>query len=184
LRVTGATLEDLEAFRRIRQHFPLRSEVAEPVRQPLRLAVEQLLDGAFDVLAFEVARPGTTSVPSSTLVDVMKRGVRTLEMPTRLYAASSDQRLPTGKVPLSTPTLLQEGATYTTFCDAFVMVFALAFADDLLAALDDPARGGFVTRVGKRRARSSRCCSAGCDVNVVAPQIARPRCHAARCPDP
>jgi hypothetical protein len=88
----------------------------------------------------------------------MKRGVRLLEMPTRLHAASPDQRLPTGKVPLSAPALLQEGTTYTTFCDAFVMVFALAFADDLFAGLDDapaavPARpaagGGFVTRLGE-----------------------------------
>ena len=88
----------------------------------------------------------------------MKRGVRLLEMPTRLYAASSGQRLPTGKVPLSAPALLQEGATYTTFCDAFVMVFALAFADDLFAALDDApeeapaglaAGGGFVTRLAE-----------------------------------
>jgi hypothetical protein len=158
LRVTGATPEDLEAFRRVRQHFPLRPELAEPVQQPLRLAVEQLLDRAFDVLAFEVARPGASSVPPSTLVDVMQRGVRLLEMPTRLYAASPDQRLPIGKVPLSAPALLQEGTTYTTFCDAFVMVFALAFADDLFAVLDDApeaapagpaAGGGFVTRVGE-----------------------------------
>ena len=77
--------------------FPAALELAEPVQQPLRLAVEQLLDGAFDVLAFEVARPGASSVPPSTLVDVMKRGVRLLEMPTRLNSASSDQRLPTGK---------------------------------------------------------------------------------------
>jgi hypothetical protein len=157
LRITGATPEDLEAFRRVREHFPLRSELAEPVQQPLRLAVEQLLHGAFDVLAFEVARPGATSLPPSTLVDVMKRGVRLLEMPTRLDAAPSEQRLPTGKVPLTAPGLLQEGVTYTTFCDAFVMVFALAFADDLFAGLDDApetapaglAGGGFLTRLSE-----------------------------------
>ena len=76
-------------------------------------------------------------------------------MPTRLEAAPSDQRLLTGQVPLTAPTFLQEGTTYTTFCDAFVMVFALAFADDLFAALDDApeaapaasvAGGGFPTR--------------------------------------
>jgi hypothetical protein len=156
LRVTGATPEDLEAFRRVRQHFPLQSGLAEPVEQPLRLAVEQLLDGAFDVLAFEVARPDGTSVPPSTLVDVIKRGIRLLEMPTRLGAAPSDRRLPTGKVPLTAPTFLQEGTTYTTFCDAFVMVFALAFADDLFAGFGDapeaapagPAEG-FPTRLAE-----------------------------------
>ena len=157
LRVTGDTPEDLEAFRRVRQHFPLRSELAEPVQQPLRLAVAQLLDGAFDVLAFEVARPGASSLPPSTLADVMKKGVRLLEMPTRLHAARSDQRLRTGKVPLTAPALLQEGTTYTTFCDPFVMVFALVFADDLFALLDHApeaapggsAGGGFVTRVAE-----------------------------------
>ena len=154
LRVTGATPEDLEAFRRVRQHFPLRSELAEPVQQPLRLAVEQLLEGTFDVLAFEVARPGKSAVPPSTLVDVMEQGVRLLEMPTRL---DTGRRLLTDKVPLTAPAFLQEGTTYSTFCDAFVMVFALAFADDLFAGLDDTpeeapanlAGGGFLTRLSE-----------------------------------
>ena len=156
LRVTGATPEDLEAFRRVRQHFPLRSELAEPVQQPLRLAVEQLLDGAFDVLAFEVARPGASAVPPSTLVDVMKRGVRLLEMPTRLYAASSGQQLPTGKVPLSAPALLQEVRPTPPF--AMPSSWSSLWRSPTIcsplstthrAAPAGPAAAGFVTRVAE-----------------------------------
>ena len=135
LKVAGVSAEDLATFMRITQHFPLRATLAQPVRQPLRIAVAQLLAGAVDVLAFEVARPGRTFEPPESLAEVTGLGARLLEMPTTLGPPAAEAQLVVDEVPLVEPTFWRDGKTYPTFCDAFVMVFDPAFADDLAAGL-------------------------------------------------
>lgn len=134
LRVHGAGAGGLAAFERLHGRFPLAADLVR-AEQPFQLGVQRLLDGDIDVLAFEVARRGRTVAPPELVVAAMASDLRLLSMPTHL-GGRDDDRLAVDGVPLEAAPFWGEPRRYDTFCDPFVLVFAPAFAEALLAGLD------------------------------------------------